>query len=149
MDDRGRALEALARAFADVERPANADLLHPECMDDGDLLELYEVGDWREMSDELVINNYAAPSFLSADGFRYFLPAFIRFALQNPASPEVVVESTIFHLTSGGEFDEFVRSKFASITPEQADAICLFLAAMATEHDTSVALEFWNSAEAP
>ena len=142
MNDRERALAALD-AFAGVERPANADLLHPQCMDDGDLLELYEVGDWREMSDQLVINSYAAPSFLSADGFRYFLPAFMRFGLQNPTSPEVVTESIIFHL-GPGEWDDFGRSKLASITPEQAGAIRLFLQAMSEEYDTEAALAVWG-----
>jgi hypothetical protein len=144
VNDRERALAALD-AFADVERPANADLLHPQCMDDGDLLELYEVGDWREMSDQLVIGSYAAPSFLSADGFRYFLPAFMRYALRNPTSPEIVAESIIFHL-GPGEWDEFGRSKLASITPQQAGAIRLFLKAMSTEHDTGAALALWDGA---
>ena len=86
------AAQAVDAGFSRTERPPNEELLHPRCADDGDLRELYEVEDWREMSDELVVNNYAAPSFLSAAGFQYFLPAFISYALRNPESPEFVIE---------------------------------------------------------
>ena len=138
------ALAAITDAFADVERPANDELLHEQCADDGDLLELYEVPDWREMSDQQVVNNYAAPSFLSAAGFRYFLPAFMAFGLRNPDTREVVVESTVFHLTPGGGLDEFVRSKFTLFTPAQREATRLFLEAMSEHHDTATALAYWS-----
>jgi uncharacterized protein DUF6714 len=135
------AAQAMDVAFSRTERPANSDLLHPRCMDDGDLLELYEVSDWREMSDELVVNNYAAPSFLSAAGFQYFLPAFISYALRNPESPEFVIESTIFHLTPG---DDFTESRFELFDGPQRHAIRLFLEAMAPNYEVEAAVAYWT-----
>ena len=135
------AAQALDVGFSRVERPRNEDLLHPRCMDDGDLLELYEVDDWREMSDELVVRSYAAPSFLSAAGFQYFLPAFISYALRNPDSPEFVTESTIFHLTPG---DDFIESRFTLFDGPQRNAIRLFLEAMAPRYEVAAAIAHWK-----
>jgi hypothetical protein len=88
--------EALARieaAFSGVPRPNNGELVHPESFDDMDLEPLYEIDSWRDMNDEALINSFAAPSFLSAAGFLYFLPAYMRFSLNNPDSPEAVVSA--------------------------------------------------------
>jgi hypothetical protein len=144
MTDTDAALAAIEDAFGSLQRPPNDRLLHEQCADDGDLLELYDVTSWQAMDDELVIRNYAAPAFLSPAGFRYFLPAFMSFALRNPRSPEVVVESTVWHLSPFGEADEFVRSKFTLFTPAQRRATRLFLEAMSDEHDTAAALEHWR-----
>ena len=138
------ALDAIEAAFGTLERPANDELLHEQCADDGDLFELYEIPTWRAMTDEQVIRNYAAPSFLSPLGFRYFLPAYMSFGLRNPETPEVVVESTIFHLAPFGELDEFARSKFSLFTPEQRHATRRFLETLSEHHDTAAALDFWS-----
>ena len=139
--DLQEAAQALDVAFGRTERPRNEELLHPRCMDDGDLLELYDVDDWREMGDELVIRSYAAPSFLSATGFQYFLPAFISYGLRNPDSPEFVIESTIFHLTPG---DDFIESRFTHFDGPQRHAIRLFLEAMAPNYEVEAALQYWT-----
>jgi hypothetical protein len=46
-------------------------------MDDNDIARLYPVAHWRELPDELVESEYAAPSFLSPEGFRHFIPAYM------------------------------------------------------------------------
>ena len=139
-DTMQEAAQAVDVGFSRVERPANEELLHPRCMDDGDLLELYEVTDWREMRDELIVRSYAAPSFLSAAGFRYFLPAFLSYGLRNPDSPEFVIESTIFHLTPG---DDFTESRFTLFDGPQRHAIRLFLEAMAPQYEVEAAVAYW------
>ena len=70
-------------AFADAPRPANADLLHPRCMDDMDVADLYDVAHWTDMSDDDVVHAYAALSGLSPDGFRHFVPAYLRYAVRH------------------------------------------------------------------
>lgn len=48
-----------------------------------DIVGLYPVEHWRELPDELVESEYAALSFLSPDGFRHFIPAYMGFALRH------------------------------------------------------------------
>lgn len=128
--------EALARievAFAAVPRPDNGELHHPDSYDDTDLEPLYEIDRWHDMADEVVINSYAAPSFLSPAGFRYFLPAYMRFALRNPDSAEAVVSSTIWALDPSlysERIAAYARSKYELFDEAQRAAIVSFLEAM-------------------
>jgi hypothetical protein len=128
--------EALARieaAFSGVPRPNNGELVHPESFDDMDLEPLYEIDSWRDMNDEALINSYAAPSFLSAAGFLYFLPAYMRFSLNNPDSPEAVVSAPIWSLDPSlysERIAAYARSKYALFDEAQRAAIIAFLEAM-------------------
>jgi hypothetical protein len=91
-------LAQIDEAFADAPRPSNDELLHERCMDDNDIARLYPVANWRELSDELVESEYAALSFLSPDGFRHFIPAYMGFTLRNLESGAAAVDSTIWSL---------------------------------------------------
>ena len=89
-----RTLAQIEEAFADAPRPSNEDLLHERCMDDNDIVRLYPIAHWREMPDELVESEYAALSFLSPDGFRHFIPAYMGFALRHLGSGAAAVGSS-------------------------------------------------------
>lgn len=146
MDDVVARIEA---AFADAPRPANADLLHPLCMDDMDVADLYDVDHWTDMSDDDVVHAYAALSGLSPDGFRHFVPAYLRYAVRHPDAPEVVVDSAVwaFHLDMyGDDLRDFVRSKWASLDARQRAAIGAFLDAMdaAGHEDAAAARAAWE-----
>jgi hypothetical protein len=113
-------LERIDRAFAAVPRPPNSALLHPDCRDDGDLFDLYEVEDWRAIPDEHMPAQYSALSFLSAEGMRYFLPAYLRHAARFPRTEQYVVEATVRALAGA---DEFSRSKLVLLDAEQRAAV--------------------------
>ena len=89
-------------------------------MDDNDIVRLYHVAHWREMPDELVESEYAALSFLSPDGFRHFIPAYMGFSLRHLGSGAAAVDSTIWSLSPVIYTDpglrEFVLSKLAGLT---------------------------------
>ena len=126
--------EALARieaAFADAPRPSDEDLLHERCFDDNDIVRLYPVAHWRELPDELVESEYAALSFLSPDGFRHFIPAYMGFTLRHLTSGAAAVDSTIWSLApvfyADAGLKDFVVSKLASLTEDQRAAVIAFL----------------------
>jgi hypothetical protein len=139
-------------AFAADKRPDNAALLHPECRDDMDLQGLYSVSHWSEVPDDLVVSEYAALAFLSAEGFRHFIPAYLIWVLRHPDAGEAVVDSTIWAFMPdlhGGDLAGFVRSKWAALNVEQRAAITSFLEAMLEHHtDAEAALGAWVG-EAP
>ena len=144
------ALALVGRAFRDVPRPSDEDLRHPQCFDDSDLVPLYAFASWRDMTDADVIGNYAAPSFLSAEGFRFFLPAYLSYALRNPSSAEACVSTTIWHLDPS-LYDEkiaaFTRSKFALLDDPQRAAVIAFLESMLDSDyadDAEHALKEWR-----
>jgi uncharacterized protein DUF6714 len=147
--DLDAAVARVEAAFAGVSRPTNADLLHPDCADDMDIEHLYAVTDWRALAGEEVIGGYAALAFLSAAGFRHFVPAYLLWVLADPESGEAVVDSTVwaFHAEMYPEsLRPFVRSKWALLDPAQRDAVAVFLEAMTPHHaDAGAALAAWRA----
>jgi hypothetical protein len=138
-----RALAQIEEAFADAPRPSNDDLLHERCMDDNDIVYLYPVEHWRDMPDELVESEYAALSFLSPDGFRHFIPAYMGFALRRLDSGAAAVDSTIWSLAPVFYEDpglkDFTVSKFSKLTQPERNAVIAFLEAVQAEGDEYVA----------
>ena len=138
-----KALGQIEEAFADAPRPTNEDLLHEQCMDDNDLIYLYEVEHWRDMPDELVESEYAALAFLSPDGFRHLIPAYMSFALRRLDSGAAAVDSTIWSLAPVFYEDEplkdYAVSKFATLTDDQRAAVVAFLEAVCELGDEYVA----------
>lgn len=140
-------IEQIRTAFAADARPDNGALLHSQCGDDMDLQALYEVGHWSEVPDDLVISEYAALAFLSAEGFRHFIPAYLIWVLRHPDAGEAVVDSTIWAFLPelhGAALAGFVRSKWAALDAEQRAAITSFLRTMVDHHaDAEGALAAW------
>jgi hypothetical protein len=129
-----RTLAQIEDAFADAPRPSNEELLHERCMDDNDIARLYPVAHWRELPDELVESEYAALSFLSPDGFRHFIPAYMGFTLRHLASGAAAVDSTIWSLApvfyEDAGIQDFVVSKLAPLTEPEREAVVAFLNAV-------------------
>ena len=157
-DDAGiveRALALIEEAFAETPRPADAELLHKRCIDDNDIVALYEIPHWRELPDPLVESEYAALSFLSPPGFRHFIPAYLRFALRRLDSGAAAVDSTIWSLSpdfyDGEELRDFTASKLTALDAEQREAVIAFLEAVRAagdEHDreyAETALRYWRT----
>ena len=138
-----RALAQIEEAFADAPRPPNEDLLHEQCMDDNDIVHLYPLEHWRDMRDDLVESEYAALAFLSPDGFRHFIPAYMSFTLRRLDSGAAAVDSTIWSLAPVFYEDEalkdFTASKVSTLTDEQRAAVIAFLEAVTELGDEYVA----------
>jgi hypothetical protein len=147
-------LAQIEAAFADAPRPSNDELLHERCMDDNDIAYLYPVSHWREMPDSLVESEYAALSFLSPDGFRHFIPAYMSFTLCHLGSGAAAVDSTIWSLAPVFYADpglhDFVVSKLSSLTDDQRAAVLAFLEGVREVGDDYVAeqagkaLDWWR-----
>lgn len=149
------ALAQIDAAFGDAPRPPDDELLHERCMDDNDIVRLYPVPHWRELPDELVESEYAALSFLSPDGFRHFIPAYMGFTLRRLDSGAAAVGSTIWSLApvfyEDTAIQDFTVSKFASLSDAQREAIAAFLEAVVELGDDYVAeqagkaLSWWRA----
>jgi hypothetical protein len=148
MKTTSEAIIAVEAAFAEVPRPANVDLLHPECFDDMDIRGLYPMKRWQDVDDALVEYEYAALFFLSPAGFRFFLPAYLRWVLRHPYSEAAVVDSAIRALTpQPGDLEAFSLSKFTELEATERAAILAFLEAMTInkELDMAPAWEYWSA----
>lgn len=129
-DAAGRAVAAIEAAFGSLMPPGDAALLHPRCMDDNDIAEFYGTPDWRDLPDDLLVRNYAALSFFSAEAFRYYLPAFMVWSLRHSDSPEYLVEATLRAFDPGSDAEAlraFQVSKFTLFDAAQRRAVVAFL----------------------
>lgn len=109
-------------AFGGLQMPADDELLHPECRDDVDILEFYGGIRWQDMTDDMVVHGYAAPTAFSAKAFQYYLPAYLIWTLRNPDSSDYAGDSTLLALDPGTpdeSLHDFRKSKFALLTPKQ------------------------------
>ncbi|MDX6516921.1 MAG: hypothetical protein QOH73_2587 [Gaiellaceae bacterium] len=134
-------------AFADVPRPPDGELLHPECSDDGDLASLYGVEEWRKLSDEAIEYEYSALAFLSPAGFRHFLPAYMRWICRHGDEKPgaAVIGSTFQALTpQQGALAAFSLSKFSLLGAEQSSCIAAFLERFSEHPDAQEARAYWR-----
>jgi hypothetical protein len=128
----------IERAFAGLRPPGDERLLHPQCMDDGDIVDFYHAPDWRHLNDDAIVSNYAAPSFFSAEAFQYYMPAFMIWSLNHDDTIEYAAESTLraFDPTAGdAELQAFQVSKYALFTDPQRKAVIRFLQAFSAHPD--------------
>ncbi|WP_377194324.1 DUF6714 family protein [Ruegeria meonggei] len=120
----------ISAAFGGLDTPLDDELLHPDCMDDVDILEFYGGVRWPEMTDQMIIHGYAAPTAFSAKAFQYYLPAYLIWTLRNSDSPEYANESILLALdpgTSKEMLHEFRKSKFSLLTPVQEEVVARVL----------------------
>ena len=112
-------------------------------MDDSDIAYLYPVEHWREMPDDLVESEYAALSFLSPDGLRHFIAAYMSFTLRHLDGGAAAVDSTIWGLApvfyDDPSLQDFVVSKLSTLTEPQRAAVIAFLEAARERGDEYVA----------
>lgn len=149
------ALAQIDAAFGAAPRPPDDELLHERCLDDNDIARLYPVQHWRELPDELVESEYAALSFLSPDGFRHFIPAYMGFTLRHLDSGAAAVDSTIWSLApvfyEDPGIQDFTVSKFASLSESQRAAVIAFLEVaveLGDDHvaeQAAMALSWWRA----
>lgn len=124
------------QAFAGMEPPGDDKLLHPDCMDDVDVLEFYGSVKRENMTDANIVYSYAAPTSFSPEAFRYYLPANLNWTLQNLDSSEYASESILLALDPAADREmlhDFRKSKFALFDKVQIAAVTRFLWAV-SEH---------------
>ena len=147
---------AIEMAFAGTPCPGDGGLLHPQCMDDGDVKDFYGRTDWRSVPDEIIDRNNASLCFFSAEAYRFYVPAYLIWVLNNFASCDSsTVDSTIYSFTPGkGDLRQFSLSKYALFNAAQRTAVLDFLEYLANHGGGKVdqqalqeAIDYWASVQ--
>ncbi len=93
---------------------------------------------WQDVPDKMIENHYSILSFLDIKGFRYYLPAYMRWSLKHfQVSDSAASDFTIYALAprGKGKLSKTDGERFAAFTPEQCAVIYRFLRFMATRSD--------------
>jgi hypothetical protein len=123
-------ISEIEAAFAGLEPPGDDNLLHPQCMDDVDIVDFHGEPTWDDLSDEAMIRSWAAHYFFSARAFQYYMPAFMIWSLLHCDTIDYTPESTIRALDPGDVGDPlraFQVSKFELFTDAQIRSTVSFL----------------------
>ncbi len=120
----------LRAAFADVDRRPDGDLfdvrtdyLWSESLHGGS-------GPWWDVPAEAIAQEPHALDQLTIEGFRFFLPAYLLWVIQNPRSTHVTIDTTISALDLSECSEAMLASRasrFSSLSPTQRAAVAKFL----------------------
>lgn len=86
--------------------------------------------DWQDVPRELLLYERDALSFFEPQGFRFYLPAYMLFSVEDYEGADTIPESIVHSLTlpdAGTELYEFVRERLVLFSEEQRKAVLHFL----------------------
>lgn len=164
----------IEHAFADTVYPGDDLIDADHCPECAEIYEAFRGKQWESLTDvRLLREHYLALSSLYPEAFRYYLPAFMRAALIDPKTADIIVDALEHQLSepqNGTLTDEEVREvygyqatknywlrRLSGFTPEQKQAIKAYLQVefertampelIAREHERQRALAFWDTFE--
>lgn len=132
--DESSVIKAIETAFAGVLLEDGIGIYEAEVIDDyggeeerqkAKLKDLVSWRNWQEIPDEVLRSYYTTFCFVDSKGFKFLIPAYMRFALKYcKEDGSASIDSTIYALEpSNYNFDGFVNL----LTSEQKAAIAKFL----------------------
>ena len=138
MSPREQLLAELRLAFGEVERQPDAELfaeredyLWSEGLHGGS-------GPWWEVPAQVIAHEPHALGELTVTGFRFFLPAYLSWVVQNTRSGYTTADNTIYALNSTDCREPLLterKARYGSLSPAQHAVVAKFLAWAAAEDD--------------
>jgi hypothetical protein len=133
-------------AFAHVPRPSNHDLTQPGSGVDFPTLQAVE--DWHELTDEAIERSPDALAVLSPEGFRHYVPAYLRWICRHveEQGDSAVVTATFAALTPAhDELGTHAPQKFTFLGAEQSACIAAFFDRVAHLPGAQDARAYWRT----
>ena len=158
--EREAIIQAIERAFRHVERDDGVTLHEAEVIDDYGSDEeraaarrLDPDRHWQDVPDA-TLARYSGFSFLDPRGYRYYLPAYMRWILKHPtaSSDSNSPDSLLHSLTRTPGIEEWTLSRWSMLNDDQAAVVCRFLRFLVAysndygpEHRAQLALDdYWG-----
>lgn len=126
--ERNKLIALIREAFKDTVYPGDDAIAHTNTQysdyEGNTVREALKGKKWEEVGFATLSNNAIEPAFLTAEGFRYYLPAFMVCMLTDIAEVDVVGDTIVDYLTPpSDQFDDRVQG----LSPEQGYSIKKFL----------------------
>lgn len=94
---------------------------------------------WTEVSDNTIVENYDKLPLFTPEAFAFYVPAFMTYALGDPAfRDEIVREFLVYSFSPSNDpgSKSFWNLRKAKLSAEQCTAICTFLNTIRLEDET-------------
>ena len=147
---RDELIHQITDAFEDVERGDGISLHEAAAIDGYRMAEECAAArqqdterSWQDVPAQDIEDNYPVLTYLDAEGFRYYLPAFMVWSLKNyQTSASVSVDAPIYELDLSGNEDRRERKmeQFRLFSDEQRVAACRFLRFMSEQVDADASM---------
>lgn len=98
----------LNESFQNEPRPSELNIVYSNSLDYPEVLQVrdaFKAHTWQTLPDELMHYEQDSIIFLSKEGLKYYLPAFLRFALRDYLAADAIPGSLIFFMTLPAEID--------------------------------------------
>ena len=126
MRDAPEIVQQIAAAFGEVQQPAPDTLVNNHCCECAETSAAYAGKPWTDVTLEDVLRGRET-SLLTATAWRYYLPAFMIWAIRAPESMDVLLDNLVYQLDGAGVPDWFAE-RAVGFTDQQRQAICAYLA---------------------
>lgn len=148
----------IEQAFADTVYPGDDHLINaghcPEC---ADIYEAFRGRSWESLTDVRFLRlNEAALALMYPEAFRYYLPAFMRAAVVDPKTADVIPHGLEFNLMPhhSASSEKFI-ARISGFTPQQKQAIKAYLKfepypmhwTIRMRQQQQQAIDFWDTFE--
>lgn len=127
-------ISAIREAFRDVKLENGLSLNMTEYNDSGGSAERFkrlavndERDDWRNIDDKTLEEFTVTFSFTDWKGFRFYLPAYMIWAIRHPESNSIIGDNTIYALDPGRTLPLYERTVNTILNKQQLEAIVQFL----------------------
>lgn len=139
-------IRRIERAFVKVRLEGGVSMAQARAKDDWKLAEESlrarkqdREKSWLDIADEKIERYCDVMSWLDAKGYRFYLPAFMRWKLRHPASSNYAGEGLVRSLCpvevnkKGVKEREFAIDRYKLLNREQREVVCEFLAFIAAD----------------
>ena len=121
----------IRRAFADAQRPAEAEIALHECSECAAVRAAFAPFTWDRIPPEIIEEHYSALPLLSPAAFAYFLPAYLLYALDHFTPDARPSESTVYSLAPNEPESDYMaewhRERLRPLSAEQVEVLERFL----------------------
>ena len=129
MQDARDIIQKITDAFAGVAQPPRDALFNNHCCECAETSAAYAGKPWMEVTLEDVLRGRET-SLLTAAAWRYYLPAFMIWALREPVAVDVLQDNLVYQLGpphDGAGVPEWFAERAVGFTQSQRQAICAYL----------------------
>jgi hypothetical protein len=122
-------IQQITDAFAEVEQPPREALFNGHCCECAETSEAYAGKRWMDVTLADVLRGRET-ALLTATAWRYYLPAFMIWAIREPAAVDVLQDNLVYQLEpprDGAGVPEWFAERAVGFTEPQRQAICAYL----------------------
>ena len=129
MSDAEQIVQQIRAAFESAEQPPRDALFNDHCCECAEISAAYDGKRWSDVSLEDVLRGREI-ALLTASAWRYYLPAFLIWAIRAPEAVDVLQDNLVYQLeppADGRGVPEWFAERCANFSAEQGLAIVAYL----------------------